>query len=371
MNIVILNWRDIKNPLAGGAEISLFEHAKHWQKNGANILWFSSDFPGAKRKEELNGISIYRYGSIYTVHIWAFIHSIKGMFNNSDIIIDSFHFIPYFSLFYPQKGKKIVGLINEVAGKLWFSNLFRPGAFIGYFMEPFIIKMYKRNMFLTGSESTKDELIKLKIPDKNIHVVNHGVSVVSVKDTIRKEKDPVVVFLGRVSKDKGIEDAFKVFNLVRGEYPHIRFWIIGKEEEEGTAENLKEKYFDLKNSVEYFGFVNETEKYELLKRAWVLIHPSQKEGWGLNVIEAASQGTPTVGTDVEGLRDSIVRNKTGILTPQKDNVAMAHAIGELINDSQQYNSMSEECKKWAKKFTWEKSTQKSWKLIQAYYEKNL
>ena len=102
MNILILNWRDIKNPLAGGAEISLFEHAKYWKSKGAEILWFTSSFKGAKEKEKIDGINIIRKGSYHTVHVHAFFRYIESA-KNTDIIIDNFHFVPFFTPFYACK----------------------------------------------------------------------------------------------------------------------------------------------------------------------------------------------------------------------------------------------------------------------------
>ena len=95
MNILILNWRDPKHPLAGGAEISLLEHAKYWKKKGATITWFASTFPGAKKKEQFDGISIVRKGSHYTVGFWAFYFYLTKKIKGFDIVIDCFHFLPF------------------------------------------------------------------------------------------------------------------------------------------------------------------------------------------------------------------------------------------------------------------------------------
>ena len=88
----------------------------------------------------------------------------------------------------------------------------------------------------------------------------------------------------------------------------------------------------------------------------------KKEGWGLNVIEAGSQSTPTVGYDKEGLRDSIVNNKTGLLT-NSDPKSLADAIKKLIEDKNLYNKLSKGASDWSKKFSWEKSNKESWEAI--------
>ena len=125
MTILILNWRDIRHPLSGGAEISLHEQAKYWRDQGNKIIWFASSFNGAKNEEVIDGIKVLRKGSHFTVHIWAFLFYHWKKFDRFDIVIDSFHFLPFFTPLYISSSK-IIGLINEVAGKVWFANLWYP-----------------------------------------------------------------------------------------------------------------------------------------------------------------------------------------------------------------------------------------------------
>src|SRR6185503_20210173 len=100
MNILILNWRDPKHPLAGGAEISLQNHAQYWIKNGARVTWFASKFKRCKKEEVLDEVRVIRRGNHYTVALMFFIFYLKNKLDNFDVIIDCFHFIPFFSPLY-------------------------------------------------------------------------------------------------------------------------------------------------------------------------------------------------------------------------------------------------------------------------------
>jgi len=371
MKILILNWRDIRHPLSGGAELSLFEHAKYWKRKGSEILWFSSNYPNAKKEELIDGIKIVRKGSHYTLHLWAFFYFATNKIKSVDIVIDSFHFVPFFTPLYFRK-EKIIGLINEIAGKIWFANLPYPFAFIGYHLEPKFFHFYKGIPFITGSESTKKELKKVNIAAQNIKVIYHGLKIKKVRKDIKKEAEPTIIFLGRISEDKGIEDAFNAFIEVKKIIGTVQFWIVGKEEKEGMIDALLQTIDDksIKNDIKYFGFVNEGKKFELLKRAWLLIHPSKKEGWGLNVIEAAAQGTPTVGYNVEGLRDSIKHRKTGILINPQTPSLLSNTILTIIGDKEkkQLTLLSKNAVKWSKNFNWADSTKQSWKFLRNKYE---
>ena len=123
MNILILNWRDPKHPLSGGAEEVLYYYSQYWIKKGATVTWFASAFDKGKDSEVTDGIHIIRKGSHFTVGVWAFIYFLQGSFKTVDIVLDCFHFVPYFSKLYFWR-KPVVALIHEVAGKIWFQNLF-------------------------------------------------------------------------------------------------------------------------------------------------------------------------------------------------------------------------------------------------------
>ena len=364
MKILVLNWRDSKHPLAGGAEFALLKHVESWQKKGAIITWFCANYPDTQGKETIRSIAYIRKGSQYTVHIFAFFYLIRRR-NQFDIIIDNFHFIPFFTPLYCNKSN-IIAFIHEVAGKVWFKNLPRIPAAIGYFLEPWYFKLYKKIPFITVSNSTKIELINMGISNKHIAIIPNGVTRLE-NNSYKKENVPTMLFLGRLSDDKGISDALRAFTILYEKDKNLQFWIVGKEEYNGIYKELMKNFLPIASKTYYWGYVDEKKKFELLKRSWLLLHPSVKEGWGLTVIEAASQGTPTVGYDVEGLRDSVINNKTGILTKQNPE-SLAIALNLLLSDNQTYKIMCKEALEWSKKFDWEKSVIQSWNFIEKQYK---
>lgn len=361
MKILILNWRDIKHPLAGGAEISTHEHAKRWIKAGYEVIQFSSSFRGGRKSEIIDGIKIIRQGNHYTVHFYACLYYLRKLRNKIDLIVDEFHFIPFFTPLYTQS-KKLV-FIHETARELWFKNQFFPINFLGFFLEPFFFKLYKNTCFMTVSQSTKKDLIEFGILPKNINVIHNGIKKVESKK--EKEKNPTIIYLGRLARDKGTEDALLAFKKIKDIFSSANLWIVGREEKTGYLRSLQEKAKSLgiEKNVVFFNFVSEEQKFDLLKKAWVLIHPSVKEGWGLTIIEAASQGTPSVAYDILGLRDSITEGETGLLVKNKTPDGLADKITMFFNDELLYNQMSKNAVLWSKNFNWKKSTDQSLKLI--------
>src|SRR6185295_6341267 len=88
----------------------------------------------------------------------------------------------------------------------------------------------------------------------------------------------------------------------------------------------------LGHAVELRGFVSEEEKIALYRGARVFVNPSEKEGWGLTILEANACGVPSVASEVPGLRDAVRHDETGLLVPYGDVAACAEAILRLLTD---------------------------------------
>ncbi len=370
LNILVLSWRGPKHPNAGGAEQSTFAHAKGWAKAGYSVTIFTSYYIGAKSDEYLNGVKIIRRGAQFLgVQIEAFKWYLFKPHKEFDLVVDEFHGIPFFTPLYVRTKK--LAFIHEVTKEVWRLNSW-PWPFniaasvIGSSIEPLIFKYLYFNLpFITVSESTKEDLTSWGIPEKNISVIQNGFDKPLINKSFKKEQKKTIIFLGALSEDKGIKDALETFAILPTHHRNTwQFWIVGKGESH-YLEKLKQKTkkLNLEKSVKFWGYVSEEKKFELLTRSHILINPSIREGWGLVVIEAASVGTPTVGYNVAGLRDSIKNGETGILC-DKNPTSCMQAVLSLMSDQKKYRRLTENCLKWTKQFSWDKSVKKSLMLIE-------
>lgn len=368
MKILILNWRDIKNPSSGGAEILTHELSKRWIKDGHKVVQFSSLFFNAKKSEVIDGIKIIRKGSPdaralwNSVHFQAFKYYMKNFKGKFDVVIDEIHGLPFFTPLY-VKEKKIV-LICEVADELWFTMYGRLLGSIGRLIEILYLKIiYKSINFLTISNSTKNDLVRNGINANHINVIPMGVKLPDFKINVLKEKNPTILFVGRLSVAKGIEDALIVLKNILYEIPHIKLWIIGRGNEVYTdflkKKILKEK---INNRISFFGFVSERRKFELMAKAHLLISPTIKEGFGLTIPEAGSVGTPSIAYNVNGLRDIIINEENGILVKSDPN-EMSRAVIKIIQNPTLYKKLCENAKKLANNFDLDKSAKQTLNLI--------
>jgi glycosyltransferase involved in cell wall biosynthesis len=146
-------------------------------------------------------------------------------------------------------------------------------------------------------------------------------------------------------------------------FPDISFSIAGS----GPAEaDLRSLAYELgvADRVQFLGYVSEEEKVSLLQQAHLVVNPSLKEGWGLTVLEANACGTPVVGADVPGLRDSICHRQTGYLFPYGDHTCMAKAINRLLGDPKQLQEMGERALEWGRRFNWDVSAAKCLNILE-------
>lgn len=106
MKILILNWRDIKNPSSGGAEILTHEVANRLVKWGHQVTQFSSSFPNCLPEEKIDGVKIIRRGHpdarylLKSVHFFAFWYYLKKFRGKFDVVIDEAHGLPFFTPLY-------------------------------------------------------------------------------------------------------------------------------------------------------------------------------------------------------------------------------------------------------------------------------
>lgn len=366
----MLSWRGPDHPNAGGAELVMHEHSKAWIKGGHTVTLFTSSFVGAKKNEIKNKVKIIRSGrQFFDVQLRAAIWYLFRKHGKFDLVIDEFHGIPFFTPIYTRG--KTIAFIHEVAKEVWKLNPWpKPAGYvpacIGPFIEKLIFKIfYKKTPFITVSESTKKDLLSMGVHSKNIEVIKNGVNLLKVGSQ-KKEIAPTVIFLGAISEDKGIYDAIKAFNEIYKKDDMFQFWVVGR----GGHDELKKtkklaKKLKILPKINFFGYVTEKKKFELLAKSHVMINPSYHEGWGLVNIESNSVGTPVVGYNVHGTRDSVKHNKTGVLVKKGDYKNLAKSIIDLVRDKKKYEKMAVECKDWTKTFNWKDSTKKSLSLIES------
>lgn len=364
MKILIINWRDIKNPEAGGAEVHLQEIFKRIVKNGHEVTLISSRFGDCVDFEVVDGIHIIRIGNKYNFNFATPLYYLTKLKNEKfDVVIDDISKIPLCTPLYIKK--PLIGLIHHIHGPTLFKELSFIAASYIWISERFLIPFYKNKKMITVSNSTKEELVKMGIPKNNINVIYNGYDCNGESPSKNKSKDPMIAYVGRVKAYKQLDHLIRAFKIVKNDVSLCKLIIAGKGEKEYLRGIVSELGLEL--SVEFHEEVSEKKKFILLHEAWIFASPSMKEGWGITVIEANACGTPAVGYNVPGLRDSIIDGYNGLLVEEGNIESLASAIIKTIKDDKLRKALSENAVEWSSHFSWDNSAKEFEKYLEEKY----
>ena len=185
-----------------------------------------------------------------------------------------------------------------------------------------------------------------------------GIDVTPVADLekINKYNKPTILSFGSIRPMKRTDQIIKAFELTKKEIPHLQLIIAGDTSNTYGRKVLKKiENSCYRHSIEYLGRVDQDKKIELMQKSHIICVASIKEGWGLVVTEANSQGTPAVVYNIDGLRDSVMDNETGIICQQNTPEDLAKNIIYLVNDKDKYQTLRKNAWEWSKKINFEKS----------------
>lgn len=354
MKILLINWRCVKNPEMGGAEVHLHEIFRRLVKKGHQVTLVAHKFPGSLDEEIIDGIKILRHGNKF-----LFDHQFKSFYKSKlknldfDLIVDDISKIPLNTPSYIDK--PVVGIIHHIHGNSLYKEIPFPLAYYIIKKEHQIPKYYNNANIFTVSESTKNELVKLGFDRSKTGILYNAIDHnLFDKVTVEKSKTPLITYVGRIKNYKNIDKIIDAISILKNDITDIKLIIGGKGD---YLDNLKDYVIKLKleKNVEFAGFLSEEEKAELLGKSLLFVTMAEKEGWGITVIEANSMKTPAIGSDVPGLRDSIQNGKTGYLVPLGNSVKLAEKIKLLINDKSELEKLSRNAYKWSKNFSWDNS----------------
>jgi glycosyltransferase involved in cell wall biosynthesis len=214
------------------------------------------------------------------------------------------------------------------------------------------------------------------IPSCKFHLIYNGVEIDKFKnkkfrETKRKElgvyeNTCVIGTIGRIHPQKGHEFLIEVVEKLLIEHKSLLFLIIGKGY---LKEELIRKIKSL-NLSKNFLFLGEREDIpELLSCMDIFVLPSLREGFPNTILEAMASSLPVVATDVGGVRELIIQNKTGFIMPPANTSALYESLSKLIQDKNLRERMGNTGYKRVKDFSIEKMAKETEKLYEELAKK--
>jgi glycosyltransferase involved in cell wall biosynthesis len=321
VRIFIFNWKDLAHAAAGGAEVFTEEVARALIARGHEVTLFAAAVDGRPPSEVVGGVQIVRRGGRLGVYREARRFWSAQAGDSFDVVIDEINTRPFMTPRWVQD-TPVVALIHQLAREIWFYETPFPVAVAGrYLLEPWWLRSYVNTPTLTVSESSAESLRRYH-GWRDVTVVPEGHTPHEVP-AVPKEREPTMIFLGRLVAMKRPQETIEAFRSVTERFSSARLWLIG---DGPLLARLREA---APAGVEFLGRLDHDDVIDRLTRAHVVVATSVREGWGLSVSEAALCGTPAVGYGVPGLVDSI-RASGGELTEPHPS-ALADALIRFLS----------------------------------------
>lgn len=202
-------------------------------------------------------------------------------------------------------------------------------------------------------EGVKNDLINYRITKKPLKVLGHGnvrgidlvhynpdlPEVQTEATKLRKSGIFTFVFVGRLVRDKGINELVEAFERLNREQPDTRLILVGRMEPEldplmpTTIEKI-----DNNPSIEAVGLQSDVRPW--LAASDIFVFPSYREGFPNVVIEAGAMGLPSIVTDINGSREIIIEGKNGTIIPPRDADALYRAMKRTLPDRAATSAMA-------------------------------
>lgn len=360
--ILVLNERDPSNPMAGGAETHVFEIFRRLVADGHDVLVLAASFPGCAREEVVQGVRVRRLANRYLYYAlvpWA---ARREAARGRDVVVDVLNKLPFLSPWFVPL--PCLAIVHHLFGSTAFRQAPAPVALVSWLMERLIPLAYRGVPMLAISPSTKADLVERGLDPARIHVVPPGVDKAThqaIDDGVTRE--PIVLWIGRLEPYKRADLAIDALKDVRAAVPDATLVLVGAGSARAALEaRVREQ--GLGEHVRFTGFLPEEEKIAWIRRSAVLVQTSEKEGWGMTVIEANVCNTVAVASNVPGLRDSVRHGVSGLLFEYGDRQGLAEALVRVLRDANLRARLLAGGKEWGERFGWEEVAEDTAALVE-------
>ncbi len=348
----------------GGAERRVYELATRLVKRGHEVHWYSIGWwwpEQGKNDVENNGIKLHGVSkpqelysedrrSIKEAMLFS-IHLFRPLMKENFDVVDCQGF-PFFSSFVSKlhevlgKSHMIITL-HEVWGNYWYDYLGRAGIF-GKIVERSMLAL--TDEFITVSKKTERDLQKIKKTDKST-VIPNGIDYNQIKSVEPSNISSDIIFAGRLIKEKRVELLIRSVSIVRSKCPELRCMIVGDGPERNKLEKMVED-LNLTDLITFHGFMDSyPDLIGSMKSSKVFVLPSEREGFGMVIVEANACGIPVVVVDhpMNAAKELVFEGKNGyIAKPEPEDLA-----DKIVKSLKNRTAMEEDCITISKNYDWE------------------
>lgn len=175
----------------------------------------------------------------------------------------------------------------------------------------------------------------------DMHIYCRRPEVMEKARLLRDEHNFTFLFVGRIVRDKGINELCDAFDRLSKEFPQVRLLLVGwREDDLDPVSDKTQDLIDSNPSINYVGEIWGDDLLAYYAAADCFVLPSYREGFPNTVLEAGAMGLPSIVTDINGSREIIVENENGMIVPPRDADALFVAMRRMVNDDRRRSYMA-------------------------------
>ena len=336
--ILCLCRKDIKHIRHGGAEVVIHQYLK-----GLVALWYEvtqiSTNSGQNPHEEIvDGVYIVRLWTIHSIYFLFPRYYLRYLQGKYDLIIDHAGGIPLLAPWYAHK-IPIIFLVHHVGtkerseyfiqwiGMWWIGDCFR------YIYNHFVLLSYRLYPTITVSEWTAHELRVLWFTQ--VYVLKNTTDR-DINTQYQKTKKHRLLMIGRVVPNKQIDHGLRIIHQLQWQGYDYHLDIVGNTQDNIEYQKLQGLIHQLsiQDHIHFHGKIDHDHLIALMQGTQYLLLTSDKEWFGVVVLEANTQWIPALWYDIPGINEAICDGQNGILFPKNDHQSIASYIIHHQSDYQ-------------------------------------
>lgn len=217
------------------------------------------------------------------------------------------------------------------------------------------ITCFCATLIIPEGEGVKNDLLSNGITKKPLRVLGYGnvrgvdmnyysrrPEVVKLAEKLHNDKLFTFVFVGRIVRDKGINELCKAFHRLHERHPQTRCWLVGPFEDnlDPISKESRELIERSNSGIMSVGPKTGDELLAFYAAADCFVFPSYREGFPNTVLEAGALGLPSIVTDINGSREIIKEGENGMVIPVKDEIALVEAMIKMVEDKDSREQMA-------------------------------
>jgi glycosyltransferase involved in cell wall biosynthesis len=380
MRIGLFSWESLHSIPVGGLAVHVTELAAALERKGNEVHVFTRIAPNQKLYEVVDGVHYHRcpfnFNSDFfqemnnmnksMVHHFFETENVSGSF---DIIHGhDWHVVNALDEIKKARNKRVVwtlhsnqygrdgnkfhdGPANNIKNTEWFGT---------YIAERIIV----------CSHVMKNETQWIhRVPENKIRVIPNGIwahkfdGFIDPWNDVKKKYgigvyDPVVLFVGRITYQKGPDLLLEAVPDVLKDFPNAKFIFVGDGDMKAHLEN-RARQLNIDHAVKFTGYISDQDKTNLYKACDCVVVPSRNEPFGIVVLEAWACGKPVIVIHGTGAGEIVWHDVTGLKVYQAPN-SIAWGIKEIFRNPEKAKWIGKNGRYAAEKeFTWDKIAEKT------------